>query len=86
MKAFICSEDLWAYSHGSQHPLKPERLKRTWEMLRAYGAFEGEVSRLVPPRPATDDELCLFHTPDYVDAVRRLSRGDSGIDPARYRA
>lgn len=53
-------------------------------MLQAYDAFDGEVSRVVPPRPATEDELCLFHTPDYVTAVRRLSAGESGVDPARY--
>ena len=40
MRAFICSEELWARGHGSQHPLKPERLKRTWELLQAYGAFD----------------------------------------------
>jgi acetoin utilization protein AcuC len=80
----ICSEDFWAYGHGSQHPLKPERLKRTWEMLKAYDAFDVDVSRAVPPRPATEDELCLFHTPDYVAAVRRLSRGESGVNLARY--
>lgn len=92
MNAFVCSEDFWAYSHGPQHPLKPERLKRTWQMLKAYGAFDGEASRVVPPRPASEDELCLFHTPEYVAAVRRLSQpatadgadGSSDINPARY--
>ena len=84
MRAVICSEDLWARGHGSQHPLKPERLKRTWELLQAYGAFDGDESRVVPPRLASDDELCLFHRPDYVDAVRRLSRGELGVDAARY--
>jgi acetoin utilization deacetylase AcuC-like enzyme len=82
--AFICSEDLWAHGHGPQHPLKPERLKRTWEMLQAYHAFDSETSRVVPPRSATDDELCLFHTPDYVAAVRCLSQGEPGVDPGRY--
>ncbi|MEJ2558884.1 MAG: acetoin utilization protein AcuC [Anaerolineae bacterium] len=84
MSVFICSEDLWARGHGRQHPLKPERLKRTWEMLQAYRAFDGETSRVVPPRPAMDDELCLFHTPDYVAAVRCLGRGEPAVDPARY--
>lgn len=43
-------------------------------MLQAYHAFDDETSRVAPPRPATDDELCLFHTPDYVEAVRCLSQ------------
>jgi acetoin utilization protein AcuC len=82
--AFICAEELWTYGHGDQHPLKPERLQRTWEMLQAYGAFDGAASRAVPPRLASDEELCLFHTPEYVAAVRRLSAGEPGIVPAHY--
>ena len=81
--AFICSGALWTRGHGPEHPLKPERLRRTYELLQAYGAFEGD-SLLVPPRLATNEELCLFHTPEYVAAVDSLSRGEGGIEPARY--
>lgn len=82
--AFICSDALWRVGHGPIHPLKPERLQRTYELLTAYDAFEGADSRLVPPRPATDAELTLFHTPAYVAAVRSLSRGEREVNPARY--
>ena len=84
MIAFICSEELWAHGHGDQHPLKPERLQRTWEMLQAYGAFDGAASRAVPPRLARDEEMSFFHTLEYVAAVRRLSAGEPGVNPARY--
>ncbi|MFQ6101981.1 MAG: hypothetical protein ACE5OS_12220 [Anaerolineae bacterium] len=30
--AFICSEELWSRGFGGTHPLKPERLKRTYEL------------------------------------------------------
>jgi len=82
--AFICSDELWQVGHGPAHPLKPERLQRTYELLTAYGAFEGADSRLVPPRPPTEAELTLFHTPAYVAAVRSLSRGERKVNPARY--
>ncbi len=94
MRAFVCSYDFWAHGHGPQHPLRPERLKRTWEMLQAYAAFDGQESCLVSPRPATQEELRLFHTPEYVDVVRYLSdtrpadwhkpRFKPGVDVARY--
>ena len=84
MIAFICSEELWAHGHGDQHPLKPERLQRTWEMLQAYDAFDAAASRAVPPRLASDEELCFFHTPEYVAAVRRLSASEPGVNPARF--
>ncbi len=81
--AFICSSELWARGHGPEHPLKPERLKRTYELLQAYGAFDGD-GFLVPPRLATKEELCLFHTSEYVAAVESLSRGEDRFNPARY--
>ena len=81
---FICDDTLWAGGHPPGHPLRPERLRDTWAMLQAYRAFEAPHTRVVPPRPPTEDELATFHTPDYIDAVRRLSRGETGFDPARY--
>ncbi len=71
--AFICSEGLWARGFGEDHPLRPERLKRTYDLLTAYCAFNVPGSHLVEPRPATREELLLFHTAEYVDAVERLS-------------
>jgi acetoin utilization protein AcuC len=71
--AFICSEELWSRGFGEGHPLRPERLKRTYDLLTAYHAFDAPTSHLVEPRPATRDELLLLHTAEYVDAVERLS-------------
>jgi len=82
--AFICSPGLWLSGHGASHPLKPERLRRTYELLKAYGAFEKAGSRVVEPRPATIEEICLFHTKKYVHAVRRLSAGEEVRDYWRY--
>jgi acetoin utilization protein AcuC len=81
--AFIGDESLWAGGHPFGHPLRPERLRDTWEMLQAYEAFAAPHRRL-PPRLPTDDELATFHTRDYIETVRRLSHGDPGPNPARY--
>jgi len=82
--AFICSEELWQRGHGGAHPLKPERLQRTYELLNGYGAFEPSNSRLVLPSPATREELTLFHSAEYVEAVARLSRGEGYHQAWRY--
>ena len=71
--AFIYTDELWARGFGESHPLKPERLKRTYELLMAYRAFAAPNSRLVAPVPVSREELLLFHTAEYVDAVARLS-------------
>jgi acetoin utilization protein AcuC len=82
--AFICSEGLWKHGHGPTHPLKPERLKRTYELLSSYGAFDGVTSQLFPAREATFDELRLFHTEEYIEAVKSLGRGEKKYIPWRY--
>lgn len=82
--ALVLSPELWQVGHGEGHPLKPERLKRTYELLTAYDAFDGQTSRLLPARQATRRELLFFHSEEYVEAVRALSRGDRTYVPSRY--
>ena len=79
--ALIGSEALWEAGRSEHHPLKPERLQRTWDLLHAYRAFDTPNSRVVAPRPASREELMWFHRPEYVDAVERLSRGSRGVSP-----
>jgi acetoin utilization protein AcuC len=81
---FLSTPKLWQRGHGPSHPLKPERLQRTHELLQAYGAFQAENAGLVTPRYASGEELALFHTADYIEAVRKLSSGDRSIPAWRY--
>ncbi|NLS79057.1 MAG: acetoin utilization protein AcuC [Chloroflexi bacterium] len=77
----VGAPELWRVGRGPQHPLNPERLQRTWELLAAYGVGGAQI---VPPRPATPEELGWFHTADYIDAVARLSRGDGTVSPWKW--
>jgi acetoin utilization protein AcuC len=56
----------------------------TYELLEAYGAWDAEGSSLYTPSLATEDELALWHTPDYIEAVRRLSSGDQRVSAWKY--
>jgi acetoin utilization protein AcuC len=82
--AFLCSPALWVHGHGDAHPMRPERLEMTYELLQAYGAFEREGAAPIAPAPASEDELALWHTHEYIDAVRRLSAGDTTVPARRY--
>jgi len=64
--------------------MKPERLKRTFELLDQLGAFRADNVELVEPRMATEDELALFHAPDYIEITRQLSRGEQNLPAAKY--
>ena len=38
--AFLYTDDYFAYDYGSNHPMKIERLRLTYDLCRAYGSFE----------------------------------------------
>ena len=71
--AFLSCPGLWAYGHGQNHPLKPERLQRMYELLQEFGALSAPGVQVVETRIAIDEELALSHTLDDIDAVRQLS-------------
>jgi acetoin utilization protein AcuC len=66
------------YDHGPQHPLRPARVLLTRALIHAYGLIDDQRIRETPARYATDDELGLAHTEEYIDAVRRAGRGERG--------
>ena len=64
------------YDHGPQHPLRPERVQLTWDLIEASGLADAPLVRTLGCRPATDEELLLVHTPEYLDATRRAGAGE----------
>jgi len=55
------------YDFGSRHPLKPERLRRTIELLGRLGVEPED------PGLATDADVLRRHDEAYLEAVKRLS-------------
>jgi len=80
---FLTSPELWQRGHGPDHPLRPMRLKRTVELLDEFEALEAPNVQVIAPRLPTEDELALFHTREYINAVRSLSKGET--HPPAYR-
>ena len=82
--AFIYSDGLSRHTLSDTHPMKPVRLRYTYELLDSYGAFDAPNVSVVTPREALDSEIMLYHTPEYIDAVRRLNDGDATVDQLRF--
>ena len=82
--AFIYSDSLSKHTLSETHPMKPVRLRYTYELLEAYGAFDAPNVSLVSPRAASNDELLWYHSPEYIEAVRRLNDGDLSVDQLRF--
>jgi acetoin utilization protein AcuC len=73
---FIHSDELERYHYPPDCPFKTERAAMTRSILRSMGLYTGENTNEIPPRPATEQELLLFHQPEYLQALRRVSQGD----------
>jgi acetoin utilization protein AcuC len=65
---FFYSPDILRYDFGPRHPLKPERLRRTIELLGRYG-----VVPLEPPQRRREN-LLRVHSEAYVSAVEAIDR------------
>jgi acetoin utilization protein AcuC len=74
--ALIWDPGFTAYRFRPDHPFNPRRLELTVSLIEELGLLESDAVSMVPPRPATEEELLRVHAPEYVDAVRRMSRGD----------
>ena len=73
--AFIFSDEFARFDYGSSHPLKPFRLKLTYELIKACGLLAPSDPRLIEPHPARVEDLLTFHTQDYIDILRASNSG-----------
>ena len=73
--AFLYSEKFAGFSYGADHPMRPLRLKLTFELIKERGLFSIPGAKIVPARKATEEELLLFHTPEYIEALKKAGSG-----------
>jgi len=66
------------YDHGPEHPLRPDRVLLTWELIAATGLDALPNVERLGCAPADDDTLELVHTAAFVDATRRAGHGEDG--------
>jgi acetoin utilization deacetylase AcuC-like enzyme len=75
---------------GKSHPERPERMDAVVHALERDGAIKDALR--IPVRPATEDELALCHTRQYIAIAKRdvasgardLSTGDTQISPQSF--
>ncbi|MBM3943888.1 MAG: acetoin utilization protein AcuC [SAR202 cluster bacterium] len=73
--AFIYDDALSQHTLSDTHPMKPVRLRYTYELLDAYGAFDAPSAALVKPRKATEEEALWYHSRAYVNALKDYNDG-----------
>ncbi len=73
--AFIYTDDFAKFDYGPSHPLKTFRLKLTYELILAYGLLSMPNVKLVEPEAAADEDLLLYHDPDYLSMLKASNGG-----------
>jgi acetoin utilization protein AcuC len=76
--AIVYSEIFQQYDFGPTHPLKPTRLKLTYELMKAIGLLSAPNVKVIAPREASREELLLFHNPEYLRLVKQMSEVGEG--------
>ena len=82
--AFVYADALSQHVLRDDHPMKPHRLRMVYELLDAYGVLARPEAVVLAPRQATEAELLRVHDAGYVEAVRRLSAGETLANAGRY--
>ncbi|WP_042427676.1 acetoin utilization protein AcuC [Geomicrobium sp. JCM 19039] len=70
---FVLNEQQLQYKFNENHPFSPLRLEMTVDLLRSLDTLSS--AQLVHPASATDEDLLLFHDPDFVEAVTLAGHG-----------
>jgi len=66
------------YDHGPEHPLRPQRVLFTWDLIEACGLLTAPNVSVLSCKVAEDEELGLVHSDNYIDATRRAGDGEAG--------
>jgi acetoin utilization protein AcuC len=65
--------DISYYDFGEGHPVRGNRFPRYMKLLKSKGLFSDGTLHLVEPGPATDEDLLLVHSAEYISKVKRLA-------------
>ena len=68
--AVVIDPDFLKHQPGHVHPERPERLKVLLDLTRG---LHGSELQILPPRPATKEEVSSCHSSEYIDLVRSTS-------------
>lgn len=72
---FIHSDEIEKYHYPQDCPFKSERAKRTKEILVSLNYYTQQNQKEAAPVAATDDELTMFHTKEYLEVLKKVSNG-----------
>lgn len=79
-KAFIHCPELEQYPYPESCPFKTSRAGKVRQMLTSMGLLSGKDKIEVSPQKARLKDLLQFHSPEYLEAMRRANAGEFDMD------
>lgn len=73
---FVYSQEMARFSFGDDHPFKPERAVKTYDLCTRYGLINQPWVSVVRPEQIDPSMLTLFHEPVYLSLLEKASRGE----------
>ncbi|MFZ7119990.1 MAG: acetoin utilization protein AcuC [Eubacteriaceae bacterium] len=71
---FTYSSDFMLYKLSENHPFNPIRTKITYDLLKSINSID--ETEILTPRLATEKELELGHSKEYIDIVKSIEHTD----------
>ena len=81
---FVYSQEMGAFDFGPNHPFKPERATKTFDLCNRYGVLNYEWMTVLEPEPIDPALLSLFHIPSYLGLLEEISRGEMRLEMLEY--
>ncbi len=66
--AMVYSNELEKYDYGENHPMKPERIPMTYDLLNGYKLLSQFY--LYRAYKCTKEDLTIFHSEEYINFMR----------------
>ncbi|UCE14908.1 MAG: acetoin utilization protein AcuC [Candidatus Heimdallarchaeota archaeon] len=73
----VWSDKYIEYNLGEGHPMNPKRLIVPYQLFKSLLFHLPEI-QVFSPHPASDDEILLYHSPKYLEAMKALSNAGGG--------
>jgi acetoin utilization protein AcuC len=82
----IYTDQYQKYDFGPEHPLRPLRLKLTYDLMEKLNLLSHKRREIKEPIVASQEQIERAHDPEYVEVVKKLSANpeDRMIQPYLY--
>ncbi len=81
---FVYSGEMGQFDFGYDHPYKPERATKTYDLCTRYGVMNHPWMTTLDPEPLDENLLTLFHTPHLIHLIQKASQGEFSLEMLEY--